>query len=144
MAERTHDYCMAKIRPLGVVCDSQYLYYQNARQITVDKINEGRALVMYSGHGDEDQVGREQPGLRRNATTHALTNQDKVPFVATFACLTGRYAATASVSPRVGFATAIAARIAQSGVVGRRPTGPKTTPSSAASSTACLIRPTPG
>jgi hypothetical protein len=91
VAERTHRYCMDKIRPLGVVCDSQYLYYQNARQTTVDKLNEGRAWCIYSGHGGETEWAEHSPNFDVTAT-HALTNTDKVPFVATFACLTGAYA----------------------------------------------------
>ena len=91
VAERTHRYCMDKIRPLGVVCDSQYLYYQNARQITADKLNEGRAWCIYSGHGGETEWAEHSPNFDV-ASTHALTNADKVPFVATFACVTGSYA----------------------------------------------------
>ncbi len=93
VAERTHRYCIDKIRPLGVTCDSQYLYYQNARQTTVDKLNEGRAWCIYSGHGGETEWAEHSPNFDVTST-HALTNADKVPFVATFACLTGSYAST--------------------------------------------------
>jgi len=93
VAERTHRYCIDKIRPLGVTCDSQYLYYQNARQTTVDKLNEGRAWCIYSGHGAETEWAEHSPTFDVTAT-HSLTNGDKVPFVATFACLTGSYAST--------------------------------------------------
>jgi hypothetical protein len=93
VAERTHQYCMGKIRPMGVTCDSQYLYYDNARSITVNKINEGRAWVIYSGHGAENEWAEHSP-LFDVTTTHALTNADKAPFVATFACLAGDFTST--------------------------------------------------
>jgi hypothetical protein len=91
VTEGTHRYCMATIRPFGVICDSQYLYYSNTRQTTMDKLNEGRAWCIYSGHGGETEWAEHSPQFDV-AATHALANTDKTPFVATFACLSGSYA----------------------------------------------------
>jgi hypothetical protein len=109
-AEQTQRYCMDKLRGLGVACDSQYLYYQNARQPTIDRINEGRAWVAYSGHGDVTEWAEHSPVFDNNAT-HALANLDKVPFVASFCCLSGDFARTECFSEswiRSGFRGGIA------------------------------------
>jgi hypothetical protein len=91
VAERTHQYCMRKIRPLGVVCDTAYLYYNNAIAPVEAAINDGRSFVIYSGHGGETEWAETNP-VFDVGVTHQLTNSDKVPFVATYACLTGSYA----------------------------------------------------
>jgi len=92
VAERTHQYCMQKIRPLGVVCDSIWLYYGTGTPLTT-ALNTGRAWVTYSGHGGENCWADPNPDFDL-AAVHALTNSDMVPFVQTYACLSGNFAST--------------------------------------------------
>ncbi|MEO0079616.1 MAG: C25 family cysteine peptidase, partial [candidate division WOR-3 bacterium] len=92
VAEGTHLYCMRKIRPMGVVCDSLWLYYGTGTPITT-ALNTGRAWVTYSGHGGENCWADPSPDFDIGAV-HALANTDMVPFVQTYACLSGNFAST--------------------------------------------------
>lgn len=90
VTERTHIYSMAVARRYGMICDSLWLYYSSGTPI-VTALNNGRSWVMYSGHGDYQEWA--DPGYT-NTNVHQLTNVDKVPFVGTFACLSGDFANT--------------------------------------------------
>jgi len=92
VAERTHAYVMRKLRPMGVECDSMWLYYGSGTPV-VTAINDGRAWVTYSGHGSENSWAEPTPTFDV-AAVHALTNTDMIPFVQTYACLTGNFAST--------------------------------------------------
>lgn len=90
VAERTHAYVMSKLRPLGIVCDSLWLYYGSGTPI-VTAINGGRSWVTYSGHGSETSWA--DPDFDNN-DVRALTNVDLIPYVQTYACVSGNYAST--------------------------------------------------
>ena len=90
--EATHRYVMDKIRPIGVECDSIWLYYGAGTPITT-AINGGRAWVTYSGHGGEDCWADPTPEFD-NTAVHALTNIDLIPLVQTYACLSGNFASS--------------------------------------------------
>lgn len=92
VAEGTHRYVMAKIRPYGVVCDSIWLYYSSGTPI-VQALNGGRAWVTYSGHGSENSWA--DPNFT-NADVHSLANVEMVPYVQTYACLSGDFTSTSS------------------------------------------------
>ena len=91
-AEGTHAYVMAKLRPLGVECDSLWLYYGSGTPI-VTAINGGRSWVTYSGHGGTDCWADPSPSFDVDAV-HALGNVDMIPYVQTFACLSGDFSST--------------------------------------------------
>jgi hypothetical protein len=90
ITENTHAYVMARLRPLGIVCDSLWLYYGSGTPI-VTALDGGRSWVTYSGHGAEDQWA--EPPFD-NADVHGLTNTDLIPYVQTYACLSGDFAST--------------------------------------------------
>jgi len=107
LAEATHKYCMSKIRNYGMECDSLFLYYGSGTPITT-ALNDGRSIVMYSGHGTS--TSWYDPSFSVT-NVHNLQNIDKVPFVGTFACLTGNYTVGECFAEswlRVGFRGAIA------------------------------------
>ncbi|MFO7650397.1 MAG: C25 family cysteine peptidase [bacterium] len=90
VAEGTHRYVMAKLRPYGVTCDSIWLYYSSGTPI-VDALNTGRAWVTYSGHGSENSWA--DPNFT-SANVRALTNVEMVPYVQTYACVSGNFASS--------------------------------------------------
>ena len=92
VAEGTHQYVMEKLRPMGVQCDSLWLYYSQGTPITT-AINGGRAWVTYSGHGSTTSWADPGFGL---SDVRALTNEDKLPYVQTFACVSGNFASSSS------------------------------------------------
>ena len=85
--EGTHTYCMAKARSHGVVCDSLWGFYGTGTPIS-EAVNNGRAMVVYSGHGLENQWQGPSFG---NWNISQLTNLDRYPIVLSFACLTGDF-----------------------------------------------------
>ncbi len=89
-AEGTHRYVMAKLRSKGTVCDSIWLYSGQGTPITT-AINGGRSWVTYSGHGDYDCWADPNFDL---SDVHALANTDMVPYVQTFACLSGDFSSS--------------------------------------------------
>ncbi len=92
VAEGTHAYVMAKLRPLGIECDSLWLYHGTGTPITT-AINGGRSWVTYSGHGGTDCWADPNPDFDV-AAVHALANVDMIPYVQTYACLAGNYSST--------------------------------------------------
>jgi hypothetical protein len=92
VTENTHAYVMRKIRPMGVVCDSLWLYYGSGTPIST-ALNAGRSWVTYSGHGGENCWADPSPDFDL-AAVHALTNTDLIPYVQTYACLAGNFASS--------------------------------------------------
>jgi hypothetical protein len=90
VTENTHAYVMQRIRARGVVCDSLWLYYGSGTPIGT-ALDGGRSWVTYSGHGGEDCWADPSPNFDL-AAVHALTNTDLIPFVQTYACLSGNFA----------------------------------------------------
>jgi len=91
ITEATHNYIINNYMiPWGYTSARVYTHTYHATTPDVAKaINEGRAWAVYSGHGGEylwaDGPVFTQPDV------HALVNAGMYPFVASFACLTGRY-----------------------------------------------------
>ncbi len=95
-AEGTHLYCMNIVRNYGMIADSLFAYYTSgAPTIITNTINDGRALVTYSGHGSETGWA-DYSDLQYSVSDiySNLTNGVKTPFEQTYACLTGSYANT--------------------------------------------------
>lgn len=88
VTEGTHQYCMAKARAHGVVCDSLWGFYGTGTPIAT-AVNGGRAVFAYSGHGVE--ASWQGPTFSR-WNVDQLANLDKYPIVLSFACLTGNFA----------------------------------------------------
>jgi hypothetical protein len=89
VAENTHKYVMAKIRPMGTECDSLWTYYSSGTPVD-SALNQGRAWVTFSGHGSEE--GWSDPGITFHSdNVRALTNTDMIPLVQTYACLCGDF-----------------------------------------------------
>jgi hypothetical protein len=94
VAEGTHNYCIAKVRSYGMTADTLYAYYTSgAPTIITNAINDGRSLVIYSGHGEHTSWS-DYNGLQYRVSDiyNYLTNQDKYVFVQTYACFSGSYA----------------------------------------------------
>jgi hypothetical protein len=90
-AENTHKYVMAKLRPSGCECDSYYSYYHSGTPVAT-ALNNGRAWVAYSGHGSEQGWG---DGLTFHSDdVRALSNNDMIPFVQSYACLCGSFSSS--------------------------------------------------
>ncbi len=90
VAEATHRHVMGKIRPYGVICDSIWLYYSAGTPID-QALNTGRAWVTYSGHGSENSWA--DPNFT-SANVRSLTNVEMVPYVQTYACVSGNFASS--------------------------------------------------
>ncbi len=88
VAESTHLYVMNKLKNISVETDSLFYYYNSGTPVST-AINNGRALAIYSGHGD---VTLWAGPSFSNSDILSLTNGDMLPFVSSFACLTGNYA----------------------------------------------------
>jgi len=89
VAENTHKYVMAKLRPKDTECDSLFTYYGSGTPVD-SALNQGRAWVTYSGHGSEE--GWSDPGITFHSDdVRALANTDMIPYVQTFACLSGNF-----------------------------------------------------
>lgn len=62
----------------------------NPQADIVSAINDGRFLVCYNGHGNQDRWGSWSGGqIFNTATVSQLTNADRLPFVVTATCLNG-------------------------------------------------------
>ncbi len=91
ITETTHNAVIAdRLEPLGYQCDKLYTLSRAATpsQVTA-AFNEGRALGVYSGHGDTTYWA-DGP-VYYKGDVQALTNQDRYPMIFSFACLTGQY-----------------------------------------------------
>jgi hypothetical protein len=89
VAENTHKYVMAKLRPAGTECDSLWTFYSSGTPVNT-ALNSGRAWVTFSGHGSEQ--GWSDPGITFHSDdVRALENTDLIPYVQTYACLCGNF-----------------------------------------------------
>ena len=91
VSEGTHNYVIANyMDPNGYVSDKLYsmTYAATPAQVSA-AFDAGRALGIYSGHGD-DTYWADGPVFYQS-DVNALTNANKYPFVCSFACLTGHY-----------------------------------------------------
>ncbi len=94
LAAKTHDYVMMNYcKPRGMVCDSVWQSLRGIAGMITGSVDEGRAILCYSGHGSESgwsSIPFNQTDVRN------LTNPGKYPFVLSHACLTGRFNASES------------------------------------------------
>jgi hypothetical protein len=89
-AEGTQRYAMAKLRRLGTEGDSLWTFDATGTLIG-DALNGGRAWVAFSGHGAE--TGWLDPGISfLSGNVRRLSNNDKIPYVQTYACDCGNFA----------------------------------------------------
>lgn len=88
IAESTHIYCMEKCRSYGMFCDSLWLYSSPSGTPIATAVNNGASWVIYSGHGGATLW--QDPGFSVS-NVHSLSNTDKIPFTASFACNTGNF-----------------------------------------------------
>ncbi|MEO0234293.1 MAG: C25 family cysteine peptidase [candidate division WOR-3 bacterium] len=88
VAESTHLYVMEKLRDSLMVIDSLFYYNETGTPIST-AINSGRSLAVYSGHGS---VTSWAGPTFYQSDILSLTNGDMLPFVSSYACLTGNYA----------------------------------------------------
>ncbi len=93
IAEATHSYCMGIVRAHGMITDSLWGYSTSGcPTIITNTVNDGRAMVTYSGHGSE--TGWADYGDLQYSVSDLysnFTNGVKLPFEETYACLTGHY-----------------------------------------------------
>ncbi|MCX8014524.1 MAG: C25 family cysteine peptidase, partial [candidate division WOR-3 bacterium] len=104
--ESSHVICMRIARRFGMICDSLFLYYNSGTPVNT-ALNEGRAWVIYSGHGN---VHRWSEIPYDTSNVKLLQNLNKVPFVQSYSCLCGKYQegnCFAECWERVGFRGAI-------------------------------------
>jgi subtilisin family serine protease len=81
---------VAGLLPSSLTVDGVFLGWTNvtlARSMLMQKLNAGRLLVNYIGHGSVDTWASEE--LLTNADAAALTNSPRLPFVISMTCLNG-------------------------------------------------------
>ncbi|GEM_PF-2721174 len=88
LAESTQIYAAQKMRSVGMSVDSLFYSYNSGTDVA-SAINSGKSIVAYSGHGSRTSW---QGPVFSQANINALLNQDMLPFVSSYACLTGDYA----------------------------------------------------
>jgi len=91
VSEGTHNYVIDNyLDPNGYTCDKLYTYtYGATTQQVHDAINDGRSLVIFSGHGSPSGWGDGPPFYKSDVK--ALMNQDMYPFVCSHSCLTNTF-----------------------------------------------------
>ena len=91
VSEETHNYVIDNyLDPDGYTCDKLYTYtYGATTQQVHDAINEGRSLVIFSGHGSPYGWGDGPPFYKSDVK--ALMNQDMYPFVCSHSCSTNTF-----------------------------------------------------
>ena len=91
VSEGTHTYVIdTYLIPHDYTCDKIYSYYTGNNTAKVSAaINNGRSLVIYSGHGSETSWADGPPFSQSNV--NALTNDGIYPFVCSHACLTNQF-----------------------------------------------------
>jgi hypothetical protein len=91
VSEGTHNWVINNyMTPKGVASDKRYCHTYNATTQQVrDSFNGGRIFGIYSGHGSETSWA-DGPVFSQSDIT-GLTNANMYAFVASFACLTGRF-----------------------------------------------------
>ncbi|MDD3804118.1 MAG: C25 family cysteine peptidase, partial [bacterium] len=88
VAESTQIYAASKLRSEFMEVDSMFDYYNSGTQVST-ALNEGRSIVVYSGHGS--YTAWAGPYFSQTDIEN-LTNNDMIPIVSSYACLTGNYA----------------------------------------------------
>lgn len=92
ITEGTHNFVIdTYLTPLGYWSDKFYSHQGAQPQWVIDAINEGRSLVIYSGHGSEDSWV-DGPVINANQVRNLYN--PVYPLVCSFACLTGSYEIT--------------------------------------------------
>ncbi len=91
-SEGTHNYVINNfLLPNGYTCDKLYtVTYGATTQQVHDAINDGRSLVVYSGHGGPSGWGDGPPFYQSDV--QSLMNEDMYPFVCSHACSTNTFA----------------------------------------------------
>lgn len=91
ISEGTHNYVIdTHLDPNGYTCDKLYqVTYGATKQDVKDAINDGRSLVIYSGHGSTTSWSDGPPF--NQADVNSLTNENMYPFVCSHACVTGQF-----------------------------------------------------
>ncbi|MBU1355406.1 MAG: T9SS type A sorting domain-containing protein [Candidatus Edwardsbacteria bacterium] len=89
VTEATDNYCIARSRAHGMVCDSAYQRLGGSTVDITDAFNNGTTIMTYTGHGWYDSWGG--PGFTPS-NINSLTNSNKYSFVTSFSCLTGAFA----------------------------------------------------
>ncbi|MCK4415555.1 MAG: hypothetical protein KAU84_00230 [Thermoplasmatales archaeon] len=91
VSEETHNYVIDNyLDPNGYTCDKLYTYtYGATTQQVHDAINDGRSLVIFSGHGSPSGWGDGPPFYKSDV--QALMNQDMYPFVCSHSCSTNTF-----------------------------------------------------
>ncbi len=87
VSEGIHRYCMGLWREYGGECDSLWGWYGTGTPIDV-AINDGQAIVVYSGHGG---AWRWEGPMFGRRDIDRLSNSGMYPFVCSHACYTGVY-----------------------------------------------------
>ncbi len=90
LAEGTHNYVISTyMDPRGYISDKLYAHTYGATTAQVSAaVNDGQALLVYSGHGSETEWAGPEFS---QSNVNALTNANMYPFVLSFACLTGEF-----------------------------------------------------
>lgn len=91
ISEGTHNYVIDNfLNPNGYTCDKLYtVTYGATTQDVHDSINDGRSLVVFSGHGSPSGWG-DGPSFYQS-DVQALTNEDMYPFVCSHSCSTNTF-----------------------------------------------------
>jgi hypothetical protein len=87
VAESTNAYCQRVVRRHAMIADSLAYYYNTGTPVAT-AVNDGRAFVIYTGHGSETSWAGPPFSM---TDVSSLTNADKYAFVAGHCCLTGNY-----------------------------------------------------
>lgn len=91
ISEGTHNYVIENyLDPNGYTCDKLYMItYGATTQDVKDSINDGRSLVIFSGHGSSSSWG-DGPSFSKS-NVNDLTNDNMYPFVCSHSCSTGTF-----------------------------------------------------
>ena len=91
ISEGTHNYVIDNfLNPNGYTCDKLYtVTYSATTQQVHDAINDGRSLVIFSGHGSPSGWGDGPPFYQSDV--QALMNENMYPFVCSHSCLTNTF-----------------------------------------------------
>ena len=91
IAEQTHNYVIENyMEPQDYESDKLYVHaYGATTEDVTDAINDGRSLVIYSGHGYYSSWTDGPPYAKSDVK--GLMNENMYPFVCSFACITNAY-----------------------------------------------------